>query len=53
MPQAAQPKPVPWDLVVADVAIIGLTVGLVILSVSSIRRLIRERLAAKGAGSPA
>ena len=37
---------VPWDLVVADVALVGLTLGLVVMSVKGIARIVAQRRAA-------
>ena len=43
MPGRVPPAPVPWDLVVADVAIIGITVGLVAMSLKGIAEIVRGR----------
>ena len=50
MPALADPRPVPWNLVVADVAIIGLTVGLVAISLKGSAAIVRERRAARAHG---
>jgi heme/copper-type cytochrome/quinol oxidase subunit 4 len=43
MPRRVPSAPVPWDLVLADVAIIGITVGLVAVSLRGIAEIVRRR----------
>jgi len=50
MPERTPPAPIPWDLVAAAVVIIGLTVGLVVMSLLGIVEIVRQRREVARAG---